>query len=490
MKNIWEAMSMQARAGLMIGLVLILVIVGATARWALAKDYEVLFADLNQQDASAMAAELDRLKQPYELAQNGTAILVPADSVARTRLKLVAKNLPAHGGVGFEIFNDVDYGMTEFAQKVNYQRALQGELTRTILALDEIQSARVHLVMPDAGLFKREDNRAKASVTLAVKAGRSLDKAQVGGIQRLVSAAVADMDPRDVTVLNALGEALSALPSQQSADSSDWKLEAKRQVEAYLTHKLDALIDKAVGPGQGSATVDAELNLDNVKVTAEEVLPGSGSTPQDAISGVMVHERVSTRAPSGASAPGDSANADATVTNSDTEYAVGRRVQQVVSTPGTVKRVNVGVVLPPDVSAAQIEQLRELIGAAVGLDKGRGDTVAFYAKAAASAALNDGHAPMPTASTDSPGKDDAVQIAQAPRQDAAYRAWPVAAAALALLAIFAVAWHMVRTSKAAPWSPRPTPDIGDQPAPLTDAQRQRLLAELRAWLVESKSAAS
>ena len=156
-----------------------------------------------------MIEELDRMKVPYRLDDGGGSILVPEELVHKTRLQLVGKNLPLHGAVGFEIFNNTDFGMTEFTQKVNYQRALQGELTRTIMALEEVQSARVHLALPESSLFKREQSRPKASVALAVRPGQSLARDQVAGIQRLVAAAVPGIDADDVTVLDQKGVTLS-----------------------------------------------------------------------------------------------------------------------------------------------------------------------------------------------------------------------------------------------------------------------------------------
>ncbi|MFY7940151.1 MAG: flagellar M-ring protein FliF, partial [Burkholderiaceae bacterium] len=131
----------------------------------------MLFSDLKPQDAGAMTAELERLKVPYQVADNGTAILVDKAVVHTTRIKLMGKELPLHGAVGLELFNNTDFGMTEFAQKINYQRAVQGELTRTILSLAEIRVVRVHLALPEQGLFKQATSKAKASISLTLRQG-------------------------------------------------------------------------------------------------------------------------------------------------------------------------------------------------------------------------------------------------------------------------------------------------------------------------------
>jgi flagellar M-ring protein FliF len=472
MKNLWSSTPRSARIGLVAGALLIVVLTVAIARWSLVKDYQALFTGLNEQDAAAMVAELDRMKQPYELAADGSKILVPREAVHKTRLHLVSKNLPAHGGVGFEIFNNNDYGMTEFTQKVNYQRALQGELTRTILALDEVQSARVHLVLPEAGLFKRAENRAKASVTLALKAGRALEKEQILGIQRLVAASVPDIDTKNVTVLNSAGVALSASPATQTADSGDWKLETKRHIEEYLAKKLSGLVSRAVGADRAAVSVDVLLDYDNVKTTAEEVIAAPGEAGERP-SGVLVRERQSTRSSSsGKPATGEGgAGKESDVTNLDSEYQTGRRVQQIISTPGSVKRITVGVVLPPGVDAAQVEKLRELVSVAAGLDKSRGDGVAIHAISIANPEQPREEAMPSAAGTTNRGMTP--QLADPKRMDSPTVILALLLAAAALLAIGHQVWRLRKRTPPAP-----------APLLLDETQRQQLLIDLRGWLAE------
>src|SRR3569832_2176841 len=189
-KEFWESLGSRARVGFIAGIAAIVCATAVAAAWLLHSDDQVLFADLKPQDTAAMVAELDRMKVPYRIAADGNTLLVDAKVVHATRLKLMGKDMPLHGAAGFEIFNNADFGMTEFAQKINYQRALQGEITRTILSLAEVRDARVHLALPEEGLFKRTDSKAKAAITLAMKLGESLRSEQVACIQRLVAAAV------------------------------------------------------------------------------------------------------------------------------------------------------------------------------------------------------------------------------------------------------------------------------------------------------------
>ena len=214
----WQDMESRSRAGLVAGILLIIAFVAALAWWAYRPDYQVLFADMAPRDAAAMTAELDKLKAPYQLGAGGNTILVPRDQVYKMRLKLMGKDVPLHGAVGFEVFNNADFGMTEFVQKVNYQRAVQGELTRTIQAIDAIQAARVHLAIPEQGLFKKASSKPKASVALTVKPGMVLTPDQISGIQRLVAASVPDIAAADVTVLDQHGAALTRVAASDTAD--------------------------------------------------------------------------------------------------------------------------------------------------------------------------------------------------------------------------------------------------------------------------------
>ncbi len=380
-KEFWAASQSNVRLGIMLGAVAIVLGVSALGYWAMAADYQVLFSDLQEQDASVMVAELDKLKVPYRLEEGGTRILVPRDAVYKTRLKLAGKNLPLHGVVGFEIFNNSDFGMTEFSQKVNYQRALEGELTRTIMALDEVQSARVHLALPESSLFRQEKSKAKASVTLGLKQGRSINAEQVSGIQRLVASSVAQIEADDVTVADKHGVTLSmATDGADAAASGDRRLDVKRKFEDYLGRKATQVLERALGPGQAMVSVDATLNMDRVKVTMETVLPakdspGEGANPV----GVLVKERQITKETPVTDGQGKATETTAsTVLHSESEYQVGRRVEQLVSTPGSVIRLSVGIVVSGDLDDIRQQKIRELASSALGLDLVRGDAISIY----------------------------------------------------------------------------------------------------------------
>lgn len=371
--TLWTRMGQRARWTLLVGVVLVLVLTTAIGVWAFRVRYEVLFSGLAPQDAAAMTQELTRQKLPYQVGDDGESILVDSRSVHELRLKLMGSNLPLQGAVGFELFNNADIGMTEFAQKVNYQRALQGELTRTIQSLNEIESARVHLALSEQGLFKRDQAKAKAAVTLSLKRGMSLRPDQVAGIQRLVAAAVTGIQADDVTIVDDHGVALTATGSETAVAVSQ-RITLKQEIERQLARKANDVLEKAFGPGQALASVDVALDMDQVKVSTEDVLTppvAAGEAPL----GVVLREKETSRDTGLAQTMPDGEVAVPATMHRETEYQLGRKVAQTVSTPGAITRLNAVAVLSAPLSDEQIEQVKKLVAGAVGASADRGDAV-------------------------------------------------------------------------------------------------------------------
>jgi flagellar M-ring protein FliF len=372
MKQLWTNLDRRGQAVLAGGAILAAMLLVLCAVWLARTDYQVLFTDLKPQDTAAMVAELERQKIPYRIGGDGNTILAPADTVHATRLKLMGKDIALHGAAGFELFNNADFGMTEFAQKINYQRALQGEITRTILSLAEVRDARVHLALPEEGLFKRGTVKGKAAITLSLKAGASLRAEQVTGIQRLVAASVPGIAAQDVTILDQRGVALTRAPGDGEMDLGSGRLDLKKETEQLLARKAGDVLDRALGMGQAIASVDVTLNMDVVRTTSEEVLGGPGRGGQS--TGVLVREREVMRetgvAPLDQRQDGRSGN-----TQREVEYQTGRRVEQVVTQPGAIRRMHVVAVVSKAMDAQQLEQVRALVAAAVGVVAERGDAV-------------------------------------------------------------------------------------------------------------------
>ena len=476
-RTFWENQASAARAGLVAGL---LVIAGATAAvgyWLLVPEYQVLFADLAPQDAAAMAQELDKLKTPYRLGEDGTSILVDRDQVYKTRMKLMGKELPLRGAVGFELFNNSDFGMTEFAQKINFQRALQGELTRTILSLAQIRDARVILVLPEQGLFKQAAGKAKASITLTMKPGQALRPEQVAGIQRLVSASVPGILTQDVTILDQNGVALSrsaGLEGDGEAAGSG-RLDLKKETENYLSRKAGEVLERTFGAGQAMASVDVVLNADRAQVTTEDVVvpPGRAGHAQ---TGVVVRERETLRetgAPLEAKAHDGAAGSRAGSSQREVEYAVGRRVEQIVSQPGSIRRLQAVAVVRQPLDAAQQEQIRRVVAAAVGASFERGDTVVVHTLETAALSPTAATLPLPPPA---PGTAAPAAAARASTMATEVPAGaPIAIAFLLALvaAVGSLLWYTRR---------RAARIEGYSPLPLTEAQRLATLAKVEQWM--------
>jgi flagellar M-ring protein FliF len=454
----WNTLAPRARLGLLAAVAGVLLALAAATAWLLRADPAVLFSELRPQDAAAMTAELERLKVPYAVADNGATLLVERSQVHALRLKLMGRDLPLHGTVGLELFNTTDFGMTEFAQKINFQRALQGELTRTILSFPEVRDARVHLVLPEQGLFRQNAAHAKAAVTLHLRPGQALRPEQVAGIQRLVAASVPGLGAQEVTLVDQRGVALSRPPEDADAPAAGARLELKRETENYLARKAAAVLDQAFGPGQALASVDVVLNMDQVRVTTEDVLPAP-----DGKSGVLVRERESARdsaapdlrASDGRAARGSSMQRDA-------EYQAGRRVEQVVSQPGAIRRIQVVAVVRQPLQPSQEQQLHRLLAAAVGASTERGDTVVVQALQPAAAPAP---AMVPPAPTPVPAAVPAPEVLPA---------WGAGAALLLLLGILLA--RQVRRPKR------------QQPRVLTETERRAALERVQGWLLQSSEA--
>ena len=204
-----RALSPLRQAALLAGIFILLCVGGAAAYFTfLRTSYTTLFANLRLSEAAAIVSDLDKKKVPYRLKDKGATILVPTKSVDAVRLDETSGDLPLQGQVGFELFNKSDMGLTEFAQRINYQRALQGELARTIMSLDAVDTARVHLSLPDPSVFRDDRRPPKASATIVPRPGRMLSRAAVAGIRRLIAAAVPDLDPAAVVILDDHGDIL------------------------------------------------------------------------------------------------------------------------------------------------------------------------------------------------------------------------------------------------------------------------------------------
>jgi flagellar M-ring protein FliF len=469
----WKSASDFKRFVLVAGFIVIIAIVACGFYLTLKDDYQVLFSDLNAQDASAIMNELERLKVPYKIADDGTTILVTGDAVYKTRLKIMGKGLNLQGSVGFEIFNNAEFGMTEFAQKINYQRALQGELARTIMGFDEIKSARVHLVLPEAGLFKNQNSKPKASVSIVMKSGAVLSPEQISGIQRLVAASTSELIPAEVTIMDQKGLAVS---KQISDDSTEAKLqdqlEIKKQLEDYLVRKIVNVADKVVGPGKAIVSVDVTLNYDQIKVVKDDVIPLPQTSGQEV--GAVSHRRETYQGGNEGNEPSAGPDTANNLSSTEVDYSNSRRVEQVLSSQGSILRLNVGVLLPDVADKVKLEKMKDVISMAVGINASRGDGLAVYS--VDMPVMEQGNKSDIAMDTPPPIKADLHKKKVTQGND-----WTseIADSKSILLTLFAGIFCILLIYL---WSPRSA-----APAKLDPAQREKMLDEISQWLKSQSS---
>ena len=226
----------------------------------------------SDRDGGAIIASLQQMNVPYKFGEGGGAILIAGDKVPEVRLRLAAQGLPKAGGVGFELMDNQKFGTSQFAEQVNYQRALEGELARSIESIGTVESARVHLALPKPSLFVREQKKPSASVVLTLQRGRSIDKGQVSAIVHMISSSVPELDPKSVTVVDQRGNLLStANGSAQGLDVS--QLKYVQEIEQGYIRRIEAILQPLVGASNVRAQVAADIDFSVVEHTDEKYQP-------------------------------------------------------------------------------------------------------------------------------------------------------------------------------------------------------------------------
>ncbi|MBI4504537.1 MAG: flagellar M-ring protein FliF [Chloroflexi bacterium] len=363
----------------------------ALLMWARAPELGVAFSNLRPEDAAAVTAKLKEQNIPFELSADGRVIRVPQARVPEVRLQMASQGLPAGGVVGFEVFNQQNFAMTDFSQRVNFQRALEGELTRTIAALDAVDQVRVHLALPQPSLFVQGAREPSGSVTLRLKPGRRLSADQIAGVRHLVASAVEGLKPENVTVVDSRGEVLSDTQEAAAERLTERQRAAQREVERELQQRAQQMLDQVLGPERAVARVRAELNWDRFETTREVLSPGGPGGQQVLRSSKEVNETFSGSPATTGGIPGTASNIPGVVgaqtgaqsaanwqrQETVTNFEVSKAVERLVRQPGDLKRLSVAVVVDsqtPNV-AAQLAQIETSVSAALGINPDRGDAI-------------------------------------------------------------------------------------------------------------------
>jgi flagellar M-ring protein FliF len=368
------------------------------AWWAQRPLYRPLFTNLSTTDAAAIVEALKAEKVAYRFDDDGRAVLVPAERLYELRLALAARGLPEGGGVGFEIFDKQSLGVTDFLQRLNYQRALQGELGRTIGQLGGVEAARVHLALPERSLFVAEDRRPSASVVVKLVPGRTLGRSQIDGIVHLVAASVEGLDADAVTVVDESGRMLTADRHGDPSGGSSTALELQGSVERQIAERVESMLGAVVGRDKAIARVAAALDFARVERTEETY------DPDRAVVKSQRTTREQTTGPRSAAGgpPGVQANLTndaAATTTAESEgprserrdesqsYEVSKVVSRTIGPVGALKQLSVAVLIDGTYTEdkgkrtfvtrpqAELDRLKELVKGAVGFSETRGDKI-------------------------------------------------------------------------------------------------------------------
>ncbi len=361
--------------------------------WVQRADYQVLYSNLTEEDSASIIQKLKELKVPYKIS-SGT-VMVPSDKVYDVRLQLASQGIPQGGGVGFELFDKTSFTMTDFVQKLNYRRALQGELARTIRSLSEVDQCRVHLTVPEKSLFMTEDERPKASVLVKLKQGRNLSQSQVQGIVHLVSSSVEGLNPKDVTVVDSRGEMLtSAL--EGAFGITNTQREYQQNIEKDLENRIIGILEPIVGRGKVKAKVSAEIDFTKIERTEEKFDPDSqvARSEQKIVEKTINGNKggvpgVSSNLPAKPATPTSLSQMQSEKKSETINYEISKVTSHIINASGEIKRQSAVVLVDGTYSAQQgstekkytprtseeISQFEDMVKKAIGFKAERGDEV-------------------------------------------------------------------------------------------------------------------
>lgn len=478
---------------LRLGLGVALLVAAAIAAIVMGRqpDYRVLFANLSDKDGGAIVAQLSQMNVPYKYADGGGAILIPADRVHDVRLRLATQGLPKGSVAGFELMESGNkFGMTQFQERLNFQRGLEGELTRSIQALSSVQSARVHLALPNQNGFFREQQKPSASVLVSLHPGRILDRAQLAGIVHLVASSVPELAPSAVSVLDDTGKLLSQSPDTAAGTGVDaQQLLYVQQIEQQYTRRILDILEPVVGRNNVKAQVTAEVDFTQTESTSEQHRPNL-ATDASAIRSQQIVESTgpqgnplptgvpgatTNQPPAPATAPINGANPAPTAAGqqpqgaqaatpskreSITNYEVDKTVRVTRGGSGALKRVNAAVVVnyqsvedkgkmvPKALTPEQIEQMTALVRETIGFNRDRGDSVNLMNTPFQVEAVPANDVPLWK-------QPEMIELAKT-------LAWPVGAVLFAALVLMGLVRPVLKGSNAAAKPSSATPVAGGQ----------------------------
>ncbi|MCX8111540.1 MAG: flagellar basal-body MS-ring/collar protein FliF [Syntrophorhabdaceae bacterium] len=369
------------------------------------ENYQPLFSGLGVEDASMIVTKLKEQKIPYKLGLGGTAIYVPKEKVNEIRLSLASQNaLPGNSGIGFELFDKTNYGMTEFMQNINYKRAIQGELSRTINQMPEVKGSRVHIALPEKTLFTDREKQVTASIFLKLKPGKMLSKDQISGIVQFVAGSIEGLRPENVTVIDSSGKILfKSGDSNSTIALTGQQYELQKNIERKIEESIQSMLDAFLPASKSIVRASVELNLKKVEVVQEEYNPEKSVVSQIRKS----TEKTTNKATRPGGVPGVASNVNVAqknvpsnesdkISGSEKEdeqrtYELSKSIKKIVEPYGDIKKLSLAVVVDGKYekvktgkkeelkytprSQKEIQDIRNLIARAVGYSEERGDKI-------------------------------------------------------------------------------------------------------------------
>ena len=395
---IWQQLGLNQRISVVASTIVVIAGLTGLAIWSSRVDYSLLYGRLDEGEAAKVIAALDEAKVPYQVGRGGGAILVPSDKVYPVRMQMAAKGIPRGEGVGFEIFDKASFGISDFVQRANYARAIQGELARTISQLDQVESARVMIVMPENRLLTDSLRKPTASVFVRVKGNGQLPVSAINSIRFLVANSVEGLQANNVSVVDNQGNVLSENQENDSvAGLSANQLTARRNFEQYLSKKAEGMLEKVLGPGQAVVRVAVDLNWDTISRTEEKYDPDGQTARNTTINDETTDSDIATaggapgmaannvaadgtsNAPAATAVPVNSSRTKKKVTTST--YEINKITSNLMQAAGGVKRISSAIFIAQRFEGKgadrkalprtpkELEDIKNIVKSAIGIQE-------------------------------------------------------------------------------------------------------------------------
>lgn len=390
--KLWQTLEVSQKITIVLLSLVVFLSLFFIGKWGTTPDYEILFSNLDSSDAAQIVGKLTEAKVPYKLDNGGNTVLVPKNNVYEMRIQMASQGLPKGSGVGFEIFDNFKLGATDFTQKLNYQRALQTELERTIMKIAQIRQARVHIAIPDEQIFADEKQETTASVVLDLMGAGDLNAKQIQGIVHLVASAIKGLKPENITVIDTNGNLLYSKDDSTfgaGGGYSTTQLEAQAGYEKIMEKRIQSMLVSVIGANKSVVRVNAVLDFDQQKVDSEVYEPAEEPIARSEKSTEESYSGDSSQGPGGmpgtdTNVPGGGGTAAAGGAGNSNKYSrleevknyeITKHIKHEVKAPGSVKKLSVAVLLDRMVSAEQTAAITQAVKAAVGIDETRGDSL-------------------------------------------------------------------------------------------------------------------